>query len=234
MQKALHDVSCYGNSTNQGNNPIACKPFTPYVKPQNTDQTCRLTKPLPGFEDLGQNHLISHLPGCMEITGAGADGSICNGPAYRQNSAAFYPVLRVLLRSKATGLYVTTFTTATPLAATVQENDVAYTEVFEFIPQSNGGYSWKTEINMNFVSATNFNLGPLFPDRNSVSTWETYTVKFINGDRPTAAGTEAVIMSWANNLTVSVQSNGQLWPSAKSIGDTEIFYFVDADAAALM
>lgn len=31
LQQALHDLSCYANNTNEGNNPAACKPFTPYL-----------------------------------------------------------------------------------------------------------------------------------------------------------------------------------------------------------
>jgi hypothetical protein len=233
MQQALHDVSCFGNSTNQGNNPAACKPFTPYVKPQNTDQTCQIENPILGFEDLGINHLITKYPGCQPISGEGPDVQACNGATFQQNSATFFPILRVLLRSKATGLYVTASTPALPLAASVSAQALTYYEVFEFFPLPGGGYSWRTEINLNFVSATNFNLGPLYPDRISASTWETFSITYYGGaTRPTAAGAEVSIMSWANNMSLSVQANGQLWPSAKTVGTTETFYLVDADAAS--
>jgi len=232
MQQALHDVSCFGNNTNQGNNPVVCKPFTPYVKPENPDQSCLIENPLPGFEDLGNNHLIGHLPGCMDISNQGPDAPMCTTSAYQQNSNFFYPILRVLLRSEANGLYVTTNTPTTPLSASVPENLLTYTEVFEFIPMSGGGYAIQTEINNNWVSATSLANGPLYPARLSPSTWETFTIKFYNGSRPSLEGTPAAFINWGNNMAVSVQSNGQLWPTAATVGTNEIFYFVDADAAS--
>jgi len=232
MQQALHDVSCFGNNTNSGNNPVVCKPFTPYVKPQNPDQSCLLTTPIPGFEDTGSHHLINHLTGCMDITGSGQNAPICTGPSYQQNSASFYPLLRVLLRSAANGLYVTTSTPMTPLSASVPAALLSYTEVFDFIPMPGGGYSWQSEINNQFVSATTGNKGPLFPDRLSPSTWETFSFHFSNGTRPSLNGTPATIVAWMNNMTVSVQPNGQLWPTGHTAGTNDLFYVVDADAAS--
>lgn len=76
----------------------------------------------------------------MSITGSGSDAPICTGAAYQQQSTYFYPKLRVLLRSKANGMYVTTRTSATPLTASVDEADISYTEVFSFNPMPGGGY----------------------------------------------------------------------------------------------
>jgi len=230
MQAALRDPSCYANNTNEGNNPAACKPFTPYVKAQNTDQSCLLANRIHNFEDIGVNHLISHLPGCMPITGEGPDALFCTSASYKQTSDSFFPVLRVLLRSKANGLYVTTMTSATPLTASVSGNVLMYSEAFEFFPMEGGGYSWQSEVITNFVSASNRQSGALYPNRPSPSAWETFTIKYLNGTKPTAAGVEVAIESWSNNMYVSVTSNGQLWPNAATIGPNEIFYLVDADA----
>jgi len=232
MHSALHDLSCYGNNTNLGNNPAACKPFTPYVKTDNVDQSCQLDNPIPTYEDIGMNHLIEHLTGCQDITGAGPNPASCTGAAYQQQSSYFAPVLRVLLQSQANGLYVTTSTPTTPLTAKVAQNMLSYTEVFEFIPMPGGGYSMQTEINNQYVSATNLANGPLLPARPSPSTWETFTLKFYNGTGPSLHGTPAAIINWGNNLAVSLQPNGQLWPTASTVGKNEIFYVIDADAAS--
>jgi len=233
MHAVLHDVSCFDNNTNSGNNPSACKPLAPYVKASNPDQSCLLTNPLTNFEDIGVNNIISHLPGCMPITGKGSDAPVCTGAPFQQQSSFFYPRLRVLLKSKANGLYVSTATSETALTAGVVENQLTYNEVFTFVPMPGGGYAMMTEINIQYVSATSGKSGPLLPARPSPSTWETYSINYLNGDtRPTAAGVEVSITSWNGNLYASVQSNGQVWPSASAVGTNEIFYLIDADAAS--
>jgi hypothetical protein len=231
VQQALEDVSCYANNTNNGNNPAACKPFTPYVKASNPDQSCTLANVIPNFEDLGINHIIPHLPGCNSITGEGPDSPICGDTPTFQNPSTFFPVLRVLLRA-ANGLYVTATDPMTPLTANCQGMNLAYAQAFELIPMVGGGYSIKTEVSLNFVSASSRNSGPLLPNRNPPSTWETYTFKFMGANGPTVAGTPTSIMSWSDNMYVTVLPNGQLWPSAATVGTNEIFYVVDANAAS--
>jgi len=230
MQAALYDPSCYSTNTNNGNNPEKCKPFTPYVKKDNPDQSCIISGVIPNFEDLGNHHLISHLPGCMPVTGQGAEAGICSNDV-PQKSSEFLPVLRVLIRAK-NGMYVTASTPTIPLAATTAEKDLSYNEVFVLAPAVGGGYTMQTEICNNFVSADNRADGPLVPDRVSPSLWETFTIKFLNGSGPALAGTPATLTSLSDSMFVSLTANNQLWPNAAKAGATETFFLVDADAAA--
>jgi len=229
LQAALEDVSCFANNTNEGNNPAACKPFTPYIKTNNVDQSCTIAKPINNFEDLGINHIIPHLPGCNLITGEGINAPICGDASFYQSPKSFYPILRVLLRAKSNGLYVSAADPLTPLLANCQEANLAYAQVFDLIPMVGGGYSMKTEVSLNYVSASSRSNGALYPNRPSPSTWETYTVNFIGGTGPSTQGTLGTIMSWSDNMYVSVQSNGQLWPNVATAGNTEMFYIVDAN-----
>lgn len=229
LQEALQDVSCYANNTNEGNNPAACKPFTPYVKQNNGDESCVLANPLNNFEDLGINHIIPHLPGCNTITGEGANAPICGDGSFYQNPKTFYPILRVLIRSKTNNLYVSAADPLSPLSANCPEKNLAYGQAFDLIPMAGGGYSIKTEVSLNYVSASSRNSGALYPNRLSPSTWETFNVTFISGSGPSTFGTLATIKSWSDDMFVSVTSNGELWPNAATAGDNEMFYIVDAN-----
>jgi hypothetical protein len=229
MQNALEDVSCLANNTNEGNNPAACKPFTPYVKASNPDQSCVIANPINNFEDLGFFHTMPHLPGCQSITGQGPSASFCGDGSFYENPKTFFPVLRVLLRAKSNGLYVTAADVNSPLVANCAENKLAYAQAFELLPMVGGGYSIRTEVSLNYVSASSRSSGALYPNRPSPSTWETFTFNFIDGTGPTAAGTQATITSMSDNMFVSVQANGQLWPNAATAGTTEVFYVVSAN-----
>eukprot|EP00026_Physarum_polycephalum_P007113 Phypoly_transcript_07167.p1 GENE.Phypoly_transcript_07167~~Phypoly_transcript_07167.p1 ORF type:complete len:541 (+),score=72.62 Phypoly_transcript_07167:29-1624(+) len=229
MQAALEDVSCFANNTNEGNNPAACAPFTPYVKDTNPDQSCQLANPINNFEDLGFFHTIAHLPGCNSITGEGPDASFCGDSSYYQNPKLFLPVLRVLLRAKSNGMYVTATDPATPLSANCAEKNLAYGQAFELLPMPGGGYAIRTELSLNYISASSRNSGALYPNRPSPSTWETFVFNFVGGAYPTSEGTQATITSLSDNMFVSVLGNGELWPNATTAGDTETFYVVSAN-----
>jgi len=229
MQAALEDVSCLANNTNEGNDPAACKPFTPYVKTSNPDQSCALANPINNFEDLGFFHTLQHLPGCNSVTGAGPSPPFCGDAFYFQNPKYFSPVLRVLLRAKSNGLYVTATDNMTPLKANCAEKQLAYSQAFVLLPMTGGGYAIRTETSLNYVSASSRSSGALYPNRPSPSTWETFTFNFVGSGGPTAEGTQATITSLSDNMFVSVQANGELWPNAATAGNTETFYVVDAD-----
>jgi len=153
---------------------------------------------------------------------------MCGDASYYQAPKTFFPILRVLLRAKSNGMYVTATDPLTPLSANCAESNLAYANAFELIPIA-GGYSMKTEVSLNYISASSRDSGALYPNRPTPSTWETFTIQWIGGTGPTAAGTEATIISLSCNEYVSVQANGQLWPNAKTAGTTETFYIVDAN-----
>jgi len=219
LQNALDDTSCYSANTNDGNDVAACNSLAPYVKASNPDQSCLPQVRLPLIEDLGVSHTINSLPGCMSITGEGADAKACTLAASQQVSSQFAPFLRVLILSSATGLYLTASTPTDAINATVASSELTYSEVFVWAPMPGGGYSWQSEINLQYVSATQRNSGPLLPARPSPSTWETYSIQYLNGDKgPTAAGAKVSIINFAQNYYLSVQSNNQVWPTATTVG----------------
>ncbi len=74
----------------------------------------------------------------MPVTGEGPDAPMCSG-TIAQSSSDFYPILRVLLRAKSNGLYVTGTTPQVPLTASCGETVLTYNEAFDLIPQP-GGY----------------------------------------------------------------------------------------------
>lgn len=233
LQKALDDPTCFSIPTNNGNNVSACQTLAPYLKANNPDQSCLPEVRLPLIEDLGFQHTITSLPGCQPVTGAGAAASVCSGAASQQDPSKFAPFLRVLVRSEATGLYLTATTNTDAINATVSSDELTYNEVFFWAPMPGGGYSWQSEINYQYVSATQRNSGPILPARIAPSTWETFSVQYLDGSTgPTAAGAQVSITNFAQNLFLSVQpGTNQVWPTASTVGTNEIFYLVDADLA---
>jgi hypothetical protein len=132
-------------------------------------------------------------------------------------------------------MYVTATLNTVPLMATISPNMLYITETFEFTPMPTGGYSWQTEVNLNYVSATALAGGPLYAARRSPSTWETFSIKYLNQDKgPTAAGVEVAISNLGNNMYLTVMPNGEIWPNSATIGDAQTFYLVDADAYSAM
>jgi len=226
MQKAINDPSCDISNTNFGNSPEKCAPFTPYVKSQNPDQSCLLEKRLNTYEDLGINHMIPHLPGCNPITGEGAVVTPCQGAWPQSKIDTNY---RVAIRAK-NGLYWSIVTNTDNLAA--KQKTLTYSEMFTIVPQTGANsklVAIQSEIMLQFMSDNSRGGSPFKFNRWSPSGWEFFTVTYINGTGPSAAGTPVTILANSNGQYLQQHADGTIWSDAKTVTDASYFYFVDTN-----
>jgi len=226
MQQAIQDPSCDISNTNFGNSPQNCKPFTPYVKSTNPDQSCLIEKHLRTYEDLGINHRIPHLPGCNPITGEGAIVTPCQGAWPQTKIDNNY---RVAIRAK-NGLYWSINTPNDNLVASVSQANLSYSEMFTIVPQYGANaklVAIQSEIMLQFMSDNSRGGSPFKFNRGSPSGWEFYTVTFVNGTGPSAAGTPATILANSNGQYLQQHADGSIWSDAKTVTAASYFYFVD-------
>eukprot|EP01111_Echinosteliopsis_oligospora_P002287 TRINITY_DN1335_c0_g2_i1.p1 TRINITY_DN1335_c0_g2~~TRINITY_DN1335_c0_g2_i1.p1 ORF type:complete len:616 (-),score=180.05 TRINITY_DN1335_c0_g2_i1:6-1853(-) len=228
MAAALADPSCDASNTNNGNSPQNCAPFTQYVKKDNPDQSCKIEKSLPGYEDLGINRLISHLPGCNPISGGGANVQACTGswPQSQVDSK-----LRVAIRAS-NGLYATSTNTTNNWVASVAQAALSYSEMYTLVPQQNGLWAIQSEITQQFCSDNKRGATPLLFNRGSPSGWEFFNITYTNGDKgPTQSGAKVTITANSNGNYVQILSDGSLQSNASSSSaSSATFYLVDPDA----
>jgi len=203
MQAALKDPKCDSNNPDMadGNNVKACPPLAQYVQ-DTPEAACKMTTPIPLSEDMGMGHPLPEMPGCNPLTFKTTPA--CLGPVSPSKAKA----PRYLFKSRATGKYLSSNPPGTlnPMVANVVVPTL--TEVWDPNPVPDG-VCLLSEDNGMFASANGAD-GMLFLNRNSVSSWETFSIV----DQP---GGFVAIKSNRNNMYVNVTDIGNLVPTASTV-----------------
>jgi len=171
LQQVLNSSSCDATNTNNGNDVKACTPVSKYVQ-ATPDGLCTVRK-IPLTENVGVNNVISKLPGCNPITGAGAAAPICASPPSATEKASV--AVRFHLKSVLTGKYVTCPALNTrPASANISGPALTYNEVFVARAYPGDFSSVATDgFNLQFWSASGTN-SAIMCNRGSASDWEAF------------------------------------------------------------
>jgi len=220
MQTAILDPSCGDKNTNEGNTVENCKPLAPYVHRMGPGE-CQIQTKIPLTEDLGIGHPIPRLPGCNPITPGPQNSVPCFGaPAQSYTNGLDF---RFHLRSKKTGKFLTCpeiHTVPVSANATV----LTLTEVF-FTTAVAGGVGLADELSLQQWSPAGTD-GEILCNKGSISAWETFKIL-------PQTDNYVAIQANKNDMYLSVQGDSTIAPTAKTIGDNELFERVSPNGGTI-